>query len=293
VLAKRVRPYFLLIKSRLLEGLGFVWCILVGSLIASRGFPQILPTALTILTTLAIALCVYMYNDITDTEMDKLNPNKKRRPLPSGQASAREAMNLAYLAGFAGVALALFLRFEILLICLVWLAWFLAYSEPRIRLKKRFLLKESTPPIGLFLSVIMGAIVNGSVSPTIIFVGMFSALFVFFGVPAFRDTTDIMEDRLFGVKSLATILDWKQRLEMVILFVLAIMTLTPLTYVNFGFNVIFPIVVVAMGLLALRFLFPLLDRLEEAKYTSALRLMTSYFFLSSISMVIGSFPVVF
>jgi len=139
----------------------------------------------------------------------------------------------------------------------------------------------------------MGAVVNGSVGPTIVFAGIFSSLFVFFGVPAFRDTTDIMEDKLFGVKSMATILNWKQRLEMVIFFVLAIMTLTPLTYMNFGFNVIFPIVVVAMGLLALRFLFPLLNHLEEAKYTSALRIMTSYFFLAGISMIIGSLPVLF
>jgi len=117
--AKLIRPYILLIKSRVLEGLGFIWCVLIGSFIASRGFLQILPTTLTILATIMIALCVYTYNDITDIEMDKLNQKKKRRPLPSGQVSTKEAMNIVYLTGFIGIALALFLGFEILLICLI------------------------------------------------------------------------------------------------------------------------------------------------------------------------------
>ncbi|MCW4020396.1 MAG: UbiA family prenyltransferase [Candidatus Bathyarchaeota archaeon] len=275
------------------EAFVYVWCVLIGSLIASRGSPQLLPTVLAVLATLFIGLSVYIYNDITDAKMDRHNPKKKRRPLPSGKVSGRDAMSFVYLAILVGMILAIFTKLEVFLMYLGWLGWFLAYSKPPIRLKKKTFLKEGTPPIGLFLSVIIGAVVNGSVSMTVIFAGMFSALFIFFGLPAFRDTTDIKEDAMFGVKSLASILTWKQRLELVILFVLAIMTLTPLTYVNFGFNVIFPIAVVAMGFLVLRFLFPLLGSLEEKRFDAALRYMTTYFFLAQLSMVLASIPIIF
>jgi len=287
----KARPYVLLIKSRAQEAFAYVWCMLLGGLIASRGGLNVNLTALAILAVLLIGLCVYVYNDVIDADMDRLNPKKKRRPLPSGKASKKEAMYLVYLSGFIGLVTALIVKLEIFLICLAWLIFFWAYSTPQIRLKKRTLIKEGTPPIGFFLCVIMGAIINGSISNTVIFAGLFSALFIFFGIPAFRDTTDIKEDRMFGVKSLATILPWKRRLEMAILFVLGIMTLTPLTYMNFGFNVIFPIVVVAMGFLILRYLFPLLNRLERANYEKALKFMTSYYFLAQISMIIASLSI--
>jgi 4-hydroxybenzoate polyprenyltransferase len=289
ILADLLRSYAALIKSRIPEMIVFVWCVLVGSMIAGQGSIQPLQTLLVALAAFFIGFSVYIYNDIIDSKMDSLNPIKKRRPLPSGKVSEKVARSFVYLASIVGMSLAFIIKLEIALICLVWLVLFLSYSQPQIRLKKKPLLKESTPPMGLFFSVIMGAIVNGAVTITVVFTGIFSALFIFFGLPAFRDTSDIKEDELYGVRSLATILSWKRRLEMVILFILGIMTLTPLTYVNFGFNMIFPIVVVAAGFLALRFLLPLHGHLEERKYGKALKFMTAYFFLSQISMILGSF----
>ena len=146
------------------------------------------------------------------------------------------------------------------------------------------------PSVGAFASVLIGALANGLISPTVLFAGLFIFFFMLFNLPAFRDTTDIKEDKMFGVKSLATILSWKQRLEMSILSILVIMTLTPLTYVNFGFNVIFPIVVVAMSLLVLRFIFPLINRLEQTKYERTVKYIASYFYISQIAMVMASIP---
>jgi len=289
----KVQPYLLLIKSRIQEAFAYVWCMLLGGLIASRGFLNINLTALAVLAILSTALSVYIYNDRIDAEMDRLNPKKKRRPIPSGKASKKEAMYLVYLSAFIGLVTALLVKLEVFLICLAWLIFFWAYSTPQIRLKKKTLVKESTPPIGLFLCVIIGAIINGSISTTVLFAGAFTSLSAFFLIPAFRDHSDINEDKMFGVKSLATILSWKRRLEMAIVFILAFMTLTPLTYINFGFNVIFPIVVVALGFLVLRFLFPLMNRLEQIKYEKALKYVASFYFLTQFSMIIASMPLLF
>ncbi|MEM2130275.1 MAG: UbiA family prenyltransferase [Candidatus Bathyarchaeia archaeon] len=288
----RLNSYIALFKSRFLEAFSYTWLTIVGAMIISHGSPKIAQTLLAATSVFSLVLCVYIYNDYTDKEMDALNPSKSRRPLPSEKATKIEARNFIYMTGFIGLALSLLVNIETSLLCLFWMGLFLAYSKPEIRLKKRMILKESTPAIGYFLATLIGAKANGPITMTVFFSGIVSGVFIFFSLPAFRDTTDIKEDTLHGVKSLASILTWKQRLEMVIIIVLAIMTLTPLTYVNFGFNVIFPIVTVAMGFLLLRFLFPLLKGLEEKKYRTALKIGTSYFFLMQISMILGALPII-
>jgi len=286
----KATPYLLLVKSRA-ETLAYAWFTLIGCLLATRGFPQIIPSTLVAVSMALITFSVYFYNDVIDADMDRLNPKRRRRPIHSGKASKKEAMRLVYLTAFSGIVIAMFLNFEIFIICLAWLMLFWAYSYPKIRFKKKAVIKEAVPSIGAFLSVIIGALANGSIPPVVFFAGGFISFFMFFAVPAFRDTTDIEEDKLFGVRSLATILSWKQRLEMAMLCILVIMTLTPLTYMNFGFNVIFPIVVVAMSLLILRFLFPLMNHLEQVKYEKAIKYVTLYFFISQFSMIIASIPI--
>ncbi len=292
VMLGRLNSYIVLLKSRFLEAFSYTWLTMVGAMLVSHGSPHIAQTILAATSVFFLVLCVYIYNDYTDKEMDALNPSKSKRPLPSKKATKIEARNFIYMTGFTGLALSFLVNLETSLLCLFWIGLFLAYSKPEIRLKKRIILKESTPAIGYFLATLVGAKANGSITMTVIFGGIMSGIFIFFSLPAFRDTTDIKEDTLHGVKSLASILTWKQRLEMVILIVLVIMTLTPLTYVNFGFNVIFPIITVAMGFLLLRFLFPLLRGLEEKKYRAALKIGTSYFFLIQISMILGVLPII-
>jgi len=287
------RAYVLQVKSRKTEIFMWSWAIVVGCLIAGRGFPPVLPTILTALSMLAIATAVYTYNDVTDIELDRLNPIKKNRAVPSGKISVKEAMAIVYTSGFVGVILSFFTNLKTFLLLMLWTALFLLYSNSRIRLKKRFLLKEGTIGIGFFLASLIGGMAVGSVSPAVIFSGIFFAAFVFLGFPAFRDTTDMKEDKLYGVKSLAVLLDWKAKLEMVILFILAVMTLTPLTYVRFNLNVIFPIVVVASSFLILRFLFPLLNRFEQTNYQRAYRFLFGFFLASQIALILGSLPLVF
>ena len=286
----KAKPYFLLVKSRA-EMASYTWFMLVGGFVASRGFIQVFPTILAAISVFLIAICVYIYNDVIDADMDRLNPKKKRRPIPSGKASKKEAMRLVYLTAILGITISMFLKIEVFAICLSWLVLFLTYSHPKIRLKNKTIIKEATPPIGTFLCMIIGALVNGSIPPSVLFAAGLSAGFIFFSLPAFRDSTDVKEDKMFGVKSLATILSWKRRLEMVILCVLAIMTLTPLTYMNFGFNVIFPIIIVAMSLIILRFLFPLTNRLEQINIEKGVKYVASYFFISQIFMVIASLQI--
>jgi 4-hydroxybenzoate polyprenyltransferase len=268
------------------------WATAVGCMIASRGSPPISMLVITMLSVMAIATSVYTYNDVTDIELDRLNHIKKNRAVPSEKISINDAMTIVYVSGFIGISLGLFLDLRAFLLLMLWMSLFLLYSTPRIRLKKRLLLKEGTVGTGFFICTIAGSMVAGQIIPQVIFAGVFFAAFVTLGFPAFRDTTDIKEDKIHGIKSLAVLLSWKAKMEMVILFVLAIMTLTPLTYVQFNFNVIFPILIVASSFIILRFLFPLLRHFEEKKFQKAYTFLFCFFVTSQFAFIFGSIPLV-
>jgi 4-hydroxybenzoate polyprenyltransferase len=288
-----MKAFALQLKSRKTEIFMWCWATAVGCLVAGKGNPPILSTIMISTAMLLMATSVYTYNDITDTELDKLNQVKKERAVPSGKITMNQAKTIVYTTGFAGMILGLLTNFTSFFVMALWTALFLAYSNPQMRLKKRLLLKEGTVGVGFFMTTIAGAMAVGSVSPSVIFAGVFFAFFVFLGFPAFRDTTDVYEDKLYGVKSLAILLSWRAKLELVFLFILAVMTLTPLTYVQFNLNVIFPIVTVASCFLVLRALFPLLSKFEEKKYKRAYNSLFGFFVVSQAALIFATIPFVF
>ena len=290
-LSKIPRTHAVLFKSRLEKIWPWPWWTGVGLLVASHGSPPLLPTVFVIVSMLTIATCVYVYNDVMDLEMDKLNPEKLNRPLPSGKVSKKEAISIVYLNGFVGIALSLFINIETFLLCAIYIVLFLAYSNPHIRLKKKFLLKEVTLSMGCLLSTFIGGMAAGTISASVIFSGVFLFVFGILGSAAFADVPDITEDKKYGVKTLAMVLGWKTRIEMVILFVLVIMTLTPLTYVQLGLNIVFPIMVVASCFLFLRFLFTLLNRFERSTHMRATYIAFTFSMLVQIALILGSLQI--
>ena len=111
------------------------WATLIRCFIAGKGFPSLVPTILSVSAVLAVTSCVYIYNDITDMEMDKLNPEKGLRPLPAGVTLKNTAMQLVYITGIVGVLLSLFLNRTSQILLYSYLILFTIYSHPTIRLK--------------------------------------------------------------------------------------------------------------------------------------------------------------
>ena len=293
MLPKLLGSYALLVRKRINKIFGWPWSTAVGLLIASHGSPPILPAAIIIVSMFSIATCVYIYNDIVDIEVDKKNPEKLDRPLPSGRVSKKEAMRFVLLAGFVGMALSLLVNLKTFLLCVAYITLFWAYSFPRIRLKKKFLLKEGTIAVCGFFASVIGGMSVGSISAGVIFWGIFLFMYSFVILPTFGDYQDIKEDKEDGVKSIAILWNWKIKIEMVILFLLVVMTITPLTYVQLGLNVIFPIVVVASCLLFLRLIFPLLSRYEYKPWSRAYKAVHGYWILIQVALILGSINIPF
>jgi 4-hydroxybenzoate polyprenyltransferase len=101
---------------------------------------------------------VYLFNDVSDLENDKLHPVKSRRPLPSGKLGVGPALATSFLLGAAGVAGAYLLRPQFALILLLYLVINASYS---VKLKNVVILDVMTISAGFVLRVIAGAVLIG------------------------------------------------------------------------------------------------------------------------------------
>jgi 4-hydroxybenzoate polyprenyltransferase len=284
-----LQQYLLFAKAHKENFFSWGWATLIACFIAGRGFPAPLPTILSLAAVLAITSSVYIYNDVTDAEADKLNPKKCRRPLPSGYIPKEDAMRLVYLTGAVGVILSLFLNRVSFVMCMAYLFLFTIYSHPSVHLKKRFIVKELTVASGYVLtSLIAGFAVAGTFQPTVVYAGLFYFFFSFMGMPAFHDITDVKEDEIYGIRTMAIVFSWRRKVQMLMVFILAVMTLTPFTYVRFGFNAALPIVVVAMGLVVLRYLIPLSAAFEQTLFLKTRKISYVYYILIHIAFVVAT-----
>jgi len=71
------------------------------------------------------------------------------------------------------------------------------------------------------------------------------------------------------------------------------MTITPLTYVQLEFNIIVPIIVVAMNLIFLRTVFPIISGYKPLEVKKIYRYAYIYFFALQIILIIGTFNLPF
>jgi len=229
-----LRGYYLFAREHKENLFSWSWATLIGSLIAGRGFPSFIPTITALFSVIAITSCVYLYNDVIDVEMDKINPKKRNRPLPSGEISKETAMQIVYISGLLGIILSMFLNQISFVFCLLYLFLFFIYSYPLIRLKKRFVIKELTVAFGYILTTLIGGTaISGSFQSTFIFAGVLYFFFSFFGMPLFHDISDVKEDQIYGVKTMSLILSWRRKVAMIVFFLLVIIAVLFLFCVSF------------------------------------------------------------
>lgn len=278
----------LLFRSRLFEIFIWPWGTAVACLIVGKGFPPILPTAKSIITIALIALSVYIYNDTIDFEVDRLNPVKKQRPLASNKVPIKHANILVVISAILGLAISYSINLSCFSFSLLYFLLFFLYSYPKIHLKKRFIIKELIINSAVFLTAFVGNFaVSNTFCPNVLFSTSIIFLLGFSMQPALLDSTDIEADKIQGVKTIAMVLDWRRKMQLLFLGVLVIMTLTPLTYIQFDFNMILPIYVVIGGLIFLRYLYPISNHFEATAAVQAKKIGSVYFILLQVFSIIS------
>ncbi len=280
-----------LIRSRVEPVFAWTWSAAIGCMIAGRGSPSLTPALMAIVAAAFITLSVYLYNDIIDLEMDATSPNprKKERPLAMGQVDVKDAYKLLSIAAALGLLTAFFINLPTLIVAVTYFVLFMLYSYPPVRLKKRFVVKTlvtSTAP--LLCALIGGSAISGAITLPVMFAGGIFGIFGFLTLPAISDTFDIEEDTAFGMKTMGMMFSWRRKMQLMVLAVLITMTLTPLTYVQLGFNVVLPIFVVALSLVLLSQMYPMMNIFEELSVRRIRKFITVYYLLVQILMVIGT-----
>lgn len=266
-------------------------CLVVG-----RGFPPLQQSFMSIAAIFFLAIAVYVYNDVVDLDADMHNTFKSNRPLVSGEASRSDAMKLIYLSSIIGLTISFLNNFMSFLFSSLYFILFSLYSYPKIHLKKRFLVKETVISSGL---VIVGLSVNyailGSFSPMVFFGFLLFAVFAFCAMPTGFDSTDVVADKLQGVKSIASVLPWRGRMQLALSGMLGIMVLTPFTYVNFGFNYMLPVSIIFTGLMFLWLMYPLMmsaepnaDIVDASVILKTRKIVISFIFVICGCVILGS-----
>ena len=283
------RTFALMFKAKLQGIFVWTWSTTVACLIVGRGFPPMVPTIMTVASMLFLAISVYFYNDVIDQEMDSLNDVKKDRPLPSGAVSERNVMTIVYATAIIGLVLSYQINLYSFLFSLFYWVVFYLYSFPGIRLKSRFLMKDFVIFSGFPLCSLVGSYaITGTLSMAVLVSGFLFAIYSSAANPIFGDSLDMAEDAKFGVKNLALLLSWKRKAQLMIFGVLFVMTVTPLTYVQLGFNMLLPILTVLMSLFLLKQLIPIMGAFDSTRVASVRKYVYGYMVVFELLVIIGT-----
>ena len=121
---------------------------------------------------------IYLFNDVTDVEQDKLHPLKSQRPLPSGKLSVRFASTGSTFLMVASTIVSFFLNLEFGIVLLVYLVMNVVYS---LWLKNVVILDVMTIAAGFVLRVVGGALlINVPTSEWLIICTVLLSLFLGF-----------------------------------------------------------------------------------------------------------------
>lgn len=267
---------------------------LTGLIISNHGIPSIILTLKIASLMISISAFVYLLNDAMDSDMDKLNPVKSGRPIPAGIITKYQALQLCLIVGVIGISIAFTMNIFVLILSLIYIILGSLYSVPPFNLKKKLLMKETTTILAFFLAAGIGALASGPIKPSIFYVSAYFAILIITLYPTWIDALDMEEDKKYGVRNIASILDQKRRLELSTLGLIVMMITAPLSYNFFGFNVLFPIMICGGCFLFLRFIFPLIldvENIEQKQILKGSKIMLIFVFVFLFAFIFGSLQI--
>lgn len=282
---RKLHDYALCVRSRAVPIFAYTWAALIGILIASRGFPPLLP----LLAVITIACCLgaagYIFNDIMDFEIDRIN--NVGRPIAQEKVSKREAMGLVLVLTFGGLALGLLMNFQTFLLGTIFAVIAFLYSSPKIYLKRRFFIKQMSPSVNGAISNLIGGAVIGNMPPSLLY-----ASFLFFAVAIagspIVDLADIKGDKERGAKTFVVVFgpSFTVKLGVTILLSFSIATFLVAPYV--GLSIVAPVIITACVLFFSWVSFSLLRKYQDPEFcTTAYKRFALSLFIMQLATFVG------
>lgn len=141
---------------------------------------RLLATTMVVFCFCLVSSSVYIINDLTDIEKDRLHPRKKLRPLPAGELNPQVAIIAAVFLAIFSIVLAAWLNPWVGVVTFVYLAQNIAYS---LYLKHVVLVDVMVLALGFLLRVLAGVLIANvtNFSPWLYVCITLLALFLGFG----------------------------------------------------------------------------------------------------------------
>lgn len=182
-----------------------------------------------------LALATYLYNDLTDYEVDRIN---KRDTIYHSKKNEYCQTLYATIGFFVfSTLLAFSINFATGIGALSFLGLAVAYSHPRINLKSLFVVKTIVTAIGGVIASVMGSLAVGNLS----YVGIASSLIVFliyFINGPLNDIRDLEGDKKGGRRTIPIVVGVKTSFSLIIGSIVSIAAILLLTNILLGVHFI-------------------------------------------------------
>jgi len=259
----------------------------MGTFLISSGVkvPDFLVLVQLTLSVYFLALATYLYNDLTDYDVDKVNSRDTN--YSSKKTNYRQILYSTIGFFVVSILLAFSINMQTGIASLAFLGLAIVYSHPRIQLKKIFVVKTIVTAAGGFVASLMGALAVQSVSYVGISASIIFFLMYFINGPL-GDIGDISGDRKGGRRTIPIVLGVKKTFGVIFGSVSSMALILLANYYFFGLHV----VGLVLGLIICVFIALRIKKLflqyENKKKLSQTRTAVRFgIFAIQISMLIG------
>ncbi len=209
----------------------------VGTFLISSGIkvPDFFILSRLTISVYFLALATYLYNDLTDYDVDKINSRD------SNYSSKRTNYKQILYSTVGFFVLSLSLAFSINIptgiAALTFLGLAIVYSHPKIHLKDMFVIKTIVTAAGGFIAALMGALAVQNVSYVGISASLMFFLMYFINGPL-GDMGDISGDRKGGRRTIPIVLGIPKTFGVIFASVAVMAAILVINYYFFGLNVL-------------------------------------------------------
>jgi geranylgeranylglycerol-phosphate geranylgeranyltransferase len=238
VIMQHVRTFVFYVKARSNVYI-FAFATLISLILGLRGNAVDYSIAICVIcASYFMALATYIYNDITDFEVDKIN--KTNRPSVTGKTTKRQLIIIVSILNGVALLLTSFAGLNAVCVSVLFITLGIAYSHPSLNLKDKSPLKTVVTAAGAGLLSLLGGTaaltatnsnyddINPfsflSILPIVYATLFFFAFFFILG--PLGDIGDLKGDRIVGRRTFPIVLGMKSTMMIMLLVPLIIMLMT-------------------------------------------------------------------
>jgi geranylgeranylglycerol-phosphate geranylgeranyltransferase len=255
------------IKTRTAPIYCFPVATFITVILGSQGNADPLLVIRTVIGSYFLGLATYVYNDLTDFEVDKIN--KINRPSVTGKTTKPQLLTIVCIMFGIGLSLTAFINYYTFCISALFTILGIVYSHPKFKLKDKFPLKTVVTAGGAALLSLLGGASVPNTSVPILYTSLSFFIFYFILSPL-GDIGDIKGDRAVGRRTFPVVIGMKATLLIMFSVPCIIMTMTGMAYGVLDMNMLGVYAIISNCLVITILILHMSSRLNDS---SAIKLM--------------------